>query len=156
MDGKIFDAPFFEKHHTTAVSAFKPINGHAVGKISNWPKPMSHLWAPRISIKHPPELPPKSFDVAELENLPLVKIVRCQPGISDEIMIKDIKRAFEEEMWLADRSEPAQQLSTAFALAEDEYRAQGTFSSYKLMATSSPEFGAPPIIVDGAVKHVVT
>lgn len=68
-----------------------------------------------------------------------------------QLILDADKRAFEEEMWLADRSEPAQQLSTAFALAEDEYRAQGTFYSYKLMATSSPEFGAPPVIVDGAV-----
>jgi L-asparaginase len=86
MNGEIFSPPYFDKKHTEAVDAFKPVNGKRVGKIHG----------DNQKIKNPPLQVPRTFDLTGVTELPRVKIITAEPTQEPRETMGDILHAWLE------------------------------------------------------------
>jgi L-asparaginase len=83
MDKEIFSPPYFDKKHTESKDAFKPVNGKRIGKING----------DNQKIKHPPAPVPRTFDLTDVKELPMVRKITAEPTATVEALKKDIWNA---------------------------------------------------------------
>jgi L-asparaginase len=71
MNGDVFVAPYFDKRHSSAVDAFKPVNAGKAGTVRNGRAKLD---------AGVPLLPPRSFDLRGVDRLPDVQVISASPG----------------------------------------------------------------------------
>jgi L-asparaginase len=86
LAGRIYAPPGFAKKHTTSVQAFQPLNAPPVGTIRHG----------KVSITHPPEPPPRTFEPGDAKELPVVHTFHSEPGVAPARAIAHLRRAFDE------------------------------------------------------------
>ena len=83
LNGQIYAPPGFDKKHTTAVDAFQTVNADLVGTVRNG----------KVSILNEPAPPPRTFNLGNAGELPVVATIYSEPGVKPAFTVDMIQAA---------------------------------------------------------------